>query len=261
VDAVYIPFEVADVDEFARRMVRPGSREFEWNLRGFSVTAPHKTAIMRHLDWAEPSAREIGAVNTVVVEGTELHGYNTDAAASLVPLLARCALRGARVAVLGAGGAARALLWSLREQGAQATVYARDAVRARATAESFGARLLPLDGARFEGFDAVVNTTTLGTRGVGEQATPATAGQLSGARVAYDLVYNPAETRFMREAREAGCDSVGGLPMLVAQAAAQFKLWTGEDAPLDVMRAAAEVVGGRWPVAGENKQPSPAPDD
>ncbi len=179
VDAVYIPFEVADVDEFARRMVRPGSREFEWNLRGFSVTAPHKTAIMRHLDWAEPSAREIGAVNTVVVEGAELHGYNTDAAASLVPLLERCELRGARVAVLGAGGAARALLWSLREQGARATVYARDAARARATAESFGARLLPLDGARFEGFDAVVNTTPLGTRGEREQATPATAEQLA----------------------------------------------------------------------------------
>lgn len=238
-DAVYLPLEVGDVDAFARRMAHPRTREFVWNLRGFSVTAPHKTSIMRHLDWIEPSAQEIGAVNTVVVEGVELHGYNTDAGAVLVPLREFGALGGARVAVLGAGGAARSLLWSLREQEAQAVLFARDATRARATAEDFGAELLPLDGARFDGFDVVVNTTPLGTRGEREDATPATAAQLRGARVAYDLVYNPAETLFMREARVAGCETFGGLPMLVAQAAEQFKLWMGEDAPLDVMSAAA----------------------
>jgi len=150
-------------------------------------------------------------------------------------------LRGACVAVLGAGGAARAVLWSLREAGASATVFARDALHARPTAEKFDAGCRTLDGARFDNFDLVINTTPLGTRGTLDAETPALDFQLRGARVAYDLVYNPAETRFMREARAAGCEIIlGGLPMLVAQAAAQFKLWTGQDAPLEVMHAATE---------------------
>ena len=94
--------------------------------------------------------------------------------------------------------------------------------------------------AGFGGFDLVVNATPLGTRGALEGETPADSTQLRGARLAYDLVYNPARTRFIREARDADCETLGGLPMLVAQAAAQFELWTGEHAPLEVMRAAAE---------------------
>src|SRR5947209_6637502 len=121
-DAVYIPFEVADVSDFVRRMVKPSTRKLSWNLRGFSVTAPHKSAVMPHLDWVEKTAREIGAVNTVLIEGEELRGYNTDAVAALKPLDGLMDglinLRGARVAIIGAGGAARALLWSLREAGA-----------------------------------------------------------------------------------------------------------------------------------------------
>lgn len=241
IDAVYLPFEVRDAREFARRMAHPRTRELDWNLHGFSVTAPHKGAIMDALDYVEESAREIGAVNTVVVEGAELRGYNTDAPASLAPLEGLLGLDGARVAVIGAGGAARALLWSLRASGARATVFARDASRAHALAEAFGADSQTLAGARFASFDVVVNATPLGTRGASEAETSATAEQLRGVRVAYDLVYNPAETRFMREGRAAGCDQVaGGLAMLVAQAAAQFELWTGASAPVEVMREAAE---------------------
>ena len=240
-NAVYIPFEVGDACAFMRRMAHPQTRELVWNLRGLSVTAPHKSAILPLLNSIEPAAREIGAVNTVVFAADALTGHNTDADAALAPLKNLIELRGARVAVLGAGGAARALLWSLREAGAQTVVFARDIERARATAEKFDAAHHALDGARFDGFDLVVNTTPLGTLGERVQETPASALQLRGARAAYDLVYNPVETRFMREAREAGCETIlGGLPMLVAQAAAQFKLWTGEDAPLEVMRAAAE---------------------
>ncbi|HVG28152.1 MAG TPA: shikimate dehydrogenase [Pyrinomonadaceae bacterium] len=240
-DAVYIPFEVRDARAFARRMAHPLTRELDWNLRGFSVTAPHKGAIIDSLDRVEESAREIGAVNTVVAEGAELRGYNTDAPASLAPLDGLIDLEGARVAVLGAGGAARALRGSLRAAGARASVYARDASISRPVADTFGADSQTLSGARFAGFDAVVNATPLGTRGARENETAASAEQLRGVRVAYDLVYNPSETRFMREARAAGCASVvGGLQMLVAQAAAQFELWTGEPAPVEVMRTAAQ---------------------
>jgi 3-dehydroquinate dehydratase/shikimate dehydrogenase len=239
-NAVYIPFEVSDVSAFVRRMARTPTRELEWNLRGFSVTAPHKSSIVEHLDWIEPLAAEIGAVNTVVIEGSELRGYNTDARAALAPLEELIDLSGARVAVIGAGGVARALLWGLRSRDARTTVFARDIGRARETAEAFGAEIEQSENVSFGGFDLVVNATPLGTRGALEGETPATVTQLRGARFAYDLVYNPASTRFIREARDAGCETLGGLPMLVAQAAAQFELWMGTAAPVEVMRAAAE---------------------
>ncbi len=239
-DAVYIPFEVADVSAFVRRMASPRTRELDWNLLGFSVTAPHKVAVMEHLDAVERRAAEIGAVNTVVAEGGGLRGFNTDAAAALKPLRERMELGGASVAVIGAGGAARALLWGLKESGARACVFARDAARGSEVAAQFDAETAPLSGASFESFDVVVNTTPLGTRGEREGDTAAIAAQLRGARLAYDLVYNPRETRFLKEAAEAGCETVGGLSMLVAQAAEQFKLWTGAEPPVDVMRRAAE---------------------
>ncbi|MBC7909020.1 MAG: shikimate dehydrogenase [Pyrinomonadaceae bacterium] len=239
-NAVYIPFEVHQLNEFMNRMVDPRTRELEWKLRGLSVTAPHKQAIMRHLDWIEPSAQEIGAVNTVVVKDQTLLGYNTDTDAALAPLRDVIELSGARVAVIGAGGAARALLWILRDRGARVTVFARSVERATEAASKFGAQCERLGGASFGEFDLVINATPLGTRGYREDETPAIASQLRGARIAYDLVYNPRETRFMREALTAGCHTLGGLDMLVAQAAAQFELWTGAEAPFAAMREAAE---------------------
>lgn len=239
-NAVYVPLHVSELDEFITRMARPRTREMDWPLRGLSVTAPHKSSVLKHLDWMELKAREIGAANTIVFAGEELHGYNTDAEASLAPLQDEIELRGARAAVIGAGGAARALLWALKARGAQTTVFARDIERARETASHFGADAAKLDGARFDSFDLVVNATPLGARGKLETETPAEASQLRGARIAYDLVYNPERTRFLEEARASGCKTFGGLDMLVSQAAAQFKLWTGEDAPVRTMRQAAE---------------------
>lgn len=239
-DAVYLPFEVEDLPEFVRRMVDPRTHELRWNLRGLSVTAPHKQSIIPHLESVAPNAARVGAVNTLVIsEGRGLEGFNTEADASVVPLSGLVELRGARVAVLGAGGAARALLWALGERGAHATVFARDGARGRAVAEEFGADAARLEGASFDGFDVVANTTPLGTRGERETETPAAGSQLRGACVAYDLVYNPAETRFLREARAAGCETVGGLGMLVAQAEEQFRLWTGRVPPPGIMLDAA----------------------
>ena len=239
-DGVYIPFEVRDSASFLRRMIHPRTREIEWNIRGLSVTAPHKSAVMSCLDWIEPAAKEIGAVNTIVVEGDELHGYNTDAPAFTNTLNARIGeLRNARCAVIGAGGVASAVLWGLKQRQANVTLYARDVEKAKSLADKFGARWAALNSARFEGFDVVINATTLGTWGPQENATPATASQLGSTRLAYDLVYNPEETRFLCEARAAGCDVLGGLAMLVTQAAEQFRLWIGAEAPAEIMHDAA----------------------
>jgi 3-dehydroquinate dehydratase / shikimate dehydrogenase len=241
INAVYLPFEVKNVREFMERMIHPRTRELDWNLGGLSVTAPHKAAVMDQLDWIDPAAKGIGAVNTIAVVDDELRGYNTDVRGLVEPLALKLGeLRAARCAVLGAGGAARAALWGLRQEGAEVTVFARNPEKAEALAAEFGVK----SGARyqeaFDGYDVVINTTPLGTVGPYESQTPADASQLRGTRLAYDLVYNPTETQFLRAAKEAGCETLGGLPMLIAQAAEQFKLWTGSDAPTGVMREAAE---------------------
>ena len=247
VDACYIPFEVRDVIAFIRRMVHPGTREIDWNVRGLSVTAPHKTAVIGHLDWIEPSAIEIGAVNTIVVNDDALLGYNTDASAVLKPLIKKLGpLAGARCALIGAGGAARATLWSLRRAGVDTTLLVRDQHKGQALAAQFGASCETLGASSCREFDVVINATPLGTRGPLASETPVTAEQLLGARLAYDLVYNPGDTLFLQAARTAGCDTIGGFEMLVLQAAEQFSLWTGAEAPLDVVRAAAVCAARGW---------------
>lgn len=227
INGVYLPFEVRDAREFFRRMAHPRSRELNWNLRGLSITAPHKQTVMECLDWIDPTAEEIGAVNTVVVDRDRLLGYNTDADGFIDPLISRFrSLNDARVAIVGAGGAARAALYALRRQHARITLFARDVVKAQPLAQSFDVSCESLAGASFAGYDFVVNATPLGS-GAHIAQTPLTAEQLNGVGCVYDLIYNPRETRLMCEAHAAGCKTLGGLEMLIAQAKLQFELWTG----------------------------------
>jgi len=239
-NAVYLPFEVRDAVQFIRRMAHPKTRELAWKLAGLSVTAPHKSTVMQTLDWIEPAAKEIGAVNTIVARDDQLRGYNTDAAGFISSLRKVFgSLMGARCAIIGAGGAARACSWALSEQDADVTILARDIRKAQSLADRFGAKCRELSGATYGDFDVVVNATPLGTRGQLENETPATAAQLREVRLAYDLVYNPIETRFIRDARAAGCEVLSGIEMFLAQAVEQFELWTGGPAPVEVMRNAA----------------------
>lgn len=242
IDAVYLPFEVHSLPAFFKRMVNPQTRELDWKLRGLSITAPHKSSVIQLLDWIEPRAKEINAVNTVVIEENKLRGYNTDADGFLEPLQQRFgSLRGARVAVIGAGGAASAAVWSLRQEGAAISLFVRDVEKARAFAERFGVSASPIASARFADFDIVVNATPIGTAGDLSTQFVARAEQLAGAKLVYDLIYNPTETELMREARLAGCEVLGGLKMLIAQARLQFKLWTGRDVEFAVMERAARL--------------------
>lgn len=228
VNGVYLPFEVHDANQFFARMVHPRTREMNWNLRGLSVTAPHKQAVMGCLDWIEADANAIGAVNTVVIDEDRLLGYNTDAAGFVEPLLRRFGnLQGAKVAIIGAGGAARAALWALQRQSANVTIFARNVPRAQPLAELFGISCRSLSEASFDGYDLVINATPVGSAAYINQS-PATREQLSGARCVYDLIYNPKDTRLLCDAREVGCETLDGLEMLVAQAELQFELWTGK---------------------------------
>ncbi|HET7113531.1 MAG TPA: type I 3-dehydroquinate dehydratase, partial [Pyrinomonadaceae bacterium] len=173
VNGVYLPFEVRDVKTFCKRMVHPRTRELEWNLRGLSVTAPHKSAVLECLDWIEPNAKEIGAVNTIVVEGDELRGFNTDAAGFIEPLLRMVgSLNGLRAAVIGAGGAARAAVWALLKHNASVTLFARDLAKARALGQEFDVSYESLSAASFADHDLVINATPLGSGQLIDQ-TPA----------------------------------------------------------------------------------------
>ena len=246
-NAVYIPFEVKNLDAFIEKFIKTDTREVELNFKGFSVTSPHKQSIIRHLDEIDGTARTIGAVNTVKIDGGKLRGFNTDADGFLAPLKNSYGdLENVKVAILGNGGAARAAIYALKSAGAIVTIFARDAKKAESLAGEFQINLkkLPKTGDRkpetdFNDFDIVVNATPLGTLGALQDETPIVAAQMENVKLAYDLVYNPFETKFMREAGKANVPTIGGLAMLVAQGMKQFEIWAGKPAPMKEMGAAA----------------------
>lgn len=224
-DAVYLPFEVVDLEEFMRDMVNPRTRKLDWRLRGLSVTIPHKLAIKACLDRIDKTAGHIGAINTVVVEGDELVGYNTDADGAMKPLEEMIEIKGARVAVLGAGGSARAVCYGLHARGAQVTIYARNLERAQELSADYDARVAGME--HFQGgFDVVINCTPVGMRGHSEGMSPIDAEKLEGVDLVYDLVYNPERTALLEAASARGCRTLNGLAMLEAQAGEQIRLWT-----------------------------------
>lgn len=229
-DAIYVPLQAEDLAAFlgCRRAL---------GLSGFSVTRPYKVEVVSHLDLVDEEAALAGSVNTVVVEGERLRGLSTDGVGVTSPLERHLALEGASVVVLGAGGAARAAAHALRKKGAAVTLLARDPEQAADAARAIGCDYGPLTSAGERPFDAVINATPLGS-GAHAALSPWPATAHRKGSVAFDMVYDPVETRLLREAREAGAVAVSGLEMLLAQAIGQFEAWTGMRAPEGVMRQA-----------------------
>ena len=237
-DAVYLPLLTHDGEDlfsFARDLP----------LAGFSVTMPLKQAILPLLQHVDPLAARIGAVNTVRRElDGSFSGFNTDAAGVIAPLEQRVDLRGSRVLVLGAGGAARAAVFGCVDRGAQVFVLnrtpetgARLAAEAGATAiERHALRALPV-------FDALINATPAGMRGNATEL-PLRPEELH-AKLVFDLVYNPLDTPLLRMAREQGLETIAGLEMFVHQGARQFELWMGRPAPINLMRDVVTEALGR----------------
>ncbi|MDQ3181196.1 MAG: shikimate dehydrogenase, partial [Acidobacteriota bacterium] len=235
-NAVYIPFAVKNLDEFIRKFLK----ESGLDIKGFSVTIPHKQAIIKYLDFIDETAEAIGAVNTVKIIGGKLHGYNTDADGFVEPLKNSYGdLKDAKAAVLGNGGAARACIYALKQENADVTIFARDLAKAEILANKFQVKSQELSKADFNDFEIVVNSTTLGMKGILENETPAVAEQIARVKFVYDLVYNPFETRFLKEAKSVFVPTLGGMAMLIAQAMKQFEIWTGKVAPTKEMSQAA----------------------
>jgi adenylyltransferase/sulfurtransferase len=211
-DAVYVPFQETDLRAFVA-----GAREM--GVAGLSVTLPFKEAILEYLDEIDDLAARIGAVNTVVVRDFKWKGYNTDRDGVLQPLAKLGSLRGKRVVVLGAGGAARAAAHALVEEGASVLVLARNEARAAALAAAVGSESGSLARFSSEPWDLLVNATPVSP----------SVDSIPGASIVFDMVTVPEETSLLRKAREAGASTVTGLEMLAAQAAAQAKLWISEE--------------------------------
>jgi len=229
VNAVYLPLPAVDAEDFVR-FVRA------LPIAGASLTVPFKVALYDRVDEAYSVARRVGAINTIRVEEGRWIGGNTDSAGFLQPLQARVPLAGLRTSVLGAGGAARAVTVALASTGASVTVHARNPQQAAAVAMMTASNTGPWPPAA-DSWDLLVNCTTVGMHPHGDE-TPMAASQLTG-RYVYDLVYNPPATRLLREAAKMGCQTIGGLDMLVAQAHEQFQWWTGARPPAGIMREAA----------------------
>jgi 3-dehydroquinate dehydratase/shikimate dehydrogenase len=228
-DAVYVPFEAADAADFVTFAEAFG-------VRGASVTAPFKEALAGRVARRDGAAETTGAVNTLARDNDDAwSGANTDVPGFLAPLEGE-PLGGRRVAVLGSGGAARAVVVALQGAGARPTLHARDRVKAESTARRLGCGAGAWPPAP-DSWDVLVHATPAGTWPALDE-TPLPEYEFRGGLV-YDLVYNPAETRLMKDAAAAGCRTLGGLPMLVAQAERQFRIWTGSPPPGGLFRRAA----------------------
>jgi len=240
INAVFIPFQVQNVDDLIKRFAKPDTREVEINLGGFAVTMPHKRTIIRHLDEIEKTAEQIGAVNTVNIVDGKLIGYNTDAIGFVTPLIEHFGdLNGLHVAVFGAGGAARACVFALKKENADVTVFARDEAKAAKLAEEFGVRSDSLlRGELPSAIDVVVNATPLGMNLSLQDEGLFNAEQLGGVKLVYDLVTRGEDTQLIREAKKAAVPAISGVEMLLHQGAKQFEIWTGQAAPLEEMRSA-----------------------
>jgi 3-dehydroquinate dehydratase / shikimate dehydrogenase len=229
-NAVLVPFLVRKLPEFIAALPEIG-------IRGFSVTVPHKQAILKYLTTCDALAAQIGAVNTVTVRRDgSLHGSNTDYLGVLRTLETRMKLANSRVVIFGAGGSARAAAFALVRAGAQVFICARRDAASRELAKACGGEAVPQRALLTEKFDALLNATPVGMHPHGG-VSPLTARELH-CRVVMDLIYRPLRTELLQIAARKGIVGITGVEMFAAQGVAQWEMWNGKRAPQATMRAA-----------------------
>jgi 3-dehydroquinate dehydratase / shikimate dehydrogenase len=203
-------------------------------IRGLSVTMPHKQEMVRHLANTDDLVRKIGAVNTVVrAQDGKLYGFNTDVGGVVGPLSDRITVNTARILVLGAGGAARAAVFGLAARGAQVSILNRTIPTAQKLAREAGAKVVKRADLKKLDFDVIINATSVGMGN--PKMSPLEADEIR-ARIVFDMVYNPVETRLIKLAKSKGIATIPGLEMFVQQGARQFEIWSGKPAPVEEMR-------------------------
>lgn len=241
-DYVYVPFRVSSS---ALKEAIEGVRAL--NIRGVNVTIPHKVSVIPLLDWVDEEALNIGAVNTIVLENGKLKGYNTDGLGFLEALREEgVEVSGIKAVLIGAGGAARAIAYSLAPMVSELVILNRTADKAISLSEELKGKGWSARGGRLEketlekelrDAELLVNATSVGMYPDVDE-TPVPREVLNSRLTVFDAVYNPIETRLLRDAKSVGAKVVNGVGMLVNQGAVAFKLWTGVNPPKEVMRRA-----------------------
>jgi len=233
VDYTFVYFGIDDAEKGVQAIRALG-------IRGMNVSMPFKSAVIPFLDHLDPAAASIGAVNTINNKDGILTGYNTDFVGALRALREKTELTGKRVALLGAGGAARAVGYGLVTSGAKVTIFNRSADKAKSLAEEFNFQVGgTLDEFSSKGsFDILVNCTSVGF--MSPDQSPLMKEQLGEELVVMDAVFIPIETRLLMDAENSGCTTIPGVRMLLHQACGQVELYTGHDAPLNVMEEVIE---------------------
>lgn len=204
-------------------------------IRGASVTIPHKINVMKYLDQVDPLAMEIGAVNTILNHQGVLHGSNSDCAGAIKALIEKTSIKGKDVAVIGAGGGARAVGFGIKQEGGRPTIINRTPDKGEKLASDLNCEFIPLAEVMRLPYDIFINATSSGMT-PHDDSVPLSTDMLESGMVVMDMVYNPLKTRFLADAEKKGCTTVDGLAMFVHQGAVQFELWTGEKAPVGIMR-------------------------
>ena len=241
-NGIYVPFKVDTIGDFIR--------EFRGlDVKGYSVTIPHKESVVNYLDAIDPMAKKIGAVNTIVNMDGQLAGYNTDCEAAIKvledidqvcssALTKDVHLKGKKVTIVGAGGVARAIAFGLKECQAQITIINRNYARAQSLARDVGCIARKIDDPQAFDTDIVINATPVGMFPKIHE-TPIEKNKLKTDMIVFDTIYNPIETKLLRDAKAQGCKTINGLSMFVHQAAAQFKLWTGQMPSVEIIEEIA----------------------
>lgn len=231
-NAVYLAFETREINDCLRGMRALG-------IKGLSVTLPHKSAVIPLLDKVEDRAKRIGAVNTIVNSNGRLKGYNTDAVGALRSLQGVVDLPKRRCLIVGAGGAARAIAFMLKELDCELIIANRSKERGEELAASLGCPFVPLDEIKDIKTDLIIQTTSVGMHPDIDQC-PVPENLLRKGTTVMDIIYNPLETKLLKLAKKNGCRTISGLGMFIYQGAEQFRLWTGLEAPVEVMTRAVK---------------------
>ena len=226
VNAVYLALQTNKLSDLLRLV-------HEIPIQGVSITMPLKQEILPHLEQTDPLSAKIGAVNTIRMLDGKLYGFNTDVAGIVGPLEKRMSLRGAKILVLGAGGAARAAVFGLRDKGAEVFILNRTPETAQKLARQSGSKTIKKDTLAKMSFDAIVNATPVGM--AGNKTAPLLEAKDLNTRLVFDLVYNPLETPLIHLARQKGIPIITGIEMFVQQGARQFEIFTGKPAPEEEM--------------------------
>jgi shikimate dehydrogenase len=227
-NGTYFAVEVQSADQ-----ITSGIKALE--IRGGSVTIPHKISVIPFMDALDETARKVGAVNTILNQDGKLKGFNTDCHGVVRALSDRIDLPGKKVTLVGAGGAARAAAVGIQDAGGQVTICNRTAKSGARMADELYCSFQPLDKLSQLATDILINATPVGMTPA-EDASVVPEDTLRADMLVMDLIYSPIQTRLLKDAAAAGCDTIDGSEMFIYQGACQFELWTGLDAPVDIMR-------------------------